>query len=95
MFCHVRVVLATVILIHGRYLSLGLSLGSWKVIICRTNGRALCGQLWVQGWCESVHILRRTLAHLPTNPLDWANTGWGGSSTSGHWGVDTGALVVL
>ena len=56
MFCHFRVVLtSTVILIHERYLSPGLSLGSWKVIICRTNGCALCGQwvciLWMHSWC--------------------------------------------
>ena len=56
-FCHIRIV----ILIHRRYLSLGLSLGSWKVIICRTNGRALCakqcvqgGELWVHGVREGV-----------------------------------------
>ena len=47
------------------------------------------------GGCESSHILRRTLAHLPTNPLDWANTGRGGSSTSGHWGTCSTVTLVL
>ena len=49
----------------------------------------------VYGGCESAHILRWTLAHLPTNPLDWANTGRGGPSTSGHWGTCSTVTLAL
>ena len=49
----------------------------------------------VYGWCESAHILRWTLAHLLTNPLDWANTGRGGPSTSGHRGTCSTVTLAL
>ena len=145
LFCHIRN--RIVIHIHRCYLSPGLSLGSRKVIICKTNGccivwprvksgckecivgayivgasmgmvGAYCGcmvgmvsaycrrkECMVGAYCRCmvgmvsarvrIFLGGPQLAHLPTNPVDWAHTGGGGSCTSGHWDTScaTGTVV--